>query len=59
LARNAGIGVIEIETLEIDGVPSIRTLFKAKDKDRERGLVYTGAITLPFRDFSYVVKVGC
>jgi hypothetical protein len=57
LATSAGIGIIEVETLTLDGCPAIRTIFKAPQQPS--GMTYLGSITLPFRDFSYVIKVQC
>jgi hypothetical protein len=50
-----GLGMIEVDTLRIDGCTAIRTVFKALPTGR----IYLGAITLPFRDFSFVVKAQC
>ena len=56
-ATSAGLGIIEVETLTLDGCPAIRTIFKVPQQPS--GMTYLGSITLPFRDFSYVVKVQC
>jgi len=53
----AGLAVIEIERLTILGVVAIRTVFKAPQESG--GMTYLGAITLPFREFSYVIKAQC
>ena len=52
----AGGGVIEIERLEADGCKAIRTIFKIPQSS---GMAYLGSLTLPFRDFSYVIKIQC
>jgi hypothetical protein len=57
LATDVGLGVIEIDTLEINECLVIRTIFKAPQEPS--GMSYWGSIMLPFRDFSYVVKVHC
>lgn len=51
----AGLGVIEIDTVLVDGCTAVRTLFKAAQQPT--GRTYLGALTFPFRDFSYVLKV--
>lgn len=56
-ASNAGLAIIEVETLMIGGCHAIRTIIKAPQ--RPTGMTYLGSITLPFRDFSFVLKVQC
>jgi hypothetical protein len=56
-ASEVGLGVVEIDTVVIDGYTAVRTLFKAAQQPT--GRTYFGALTLPFRDFSYVMKVQC
>ena len=53
----AGLGVIEIDTGQIDGCTAIRTILKAPQQPH--GMTCVGAITLPFRDFSFVIKAQC
>jgi len=55
IASGAGLGVLEIETGIVDGCITVRTLFKAAQG--RTGRTYLGALTLPFRDFSYVFKI--
>lgn len=52
-----GFGVVEIDTVVIDGCTAVRTLFKVAQQPS--GRTYLGALTFPFRDFSYVLKVQC
>jgi hypothetical protein len=56
-AELGGLGVIEIERIEVDGCKAVRTLFKARQQPA--GSVYVGSITIPFSRFSYVLKVQC
>jgi hypothetical protein len=56
-ASEVGLGVVEIDTVVIDGYTAVRTLFKAAQQPT--GRTYFGALTFPFRDFSYVMKVQC
>lgn len=51
----AGLGVVEIETVQVAGCRAVRTISKAPQEPS--GRTYLGAITLPFRDFSFVLKV--
>lgn len=53
----AGHGVVEIETLVVDGCRVVRTLFKAEQQPT--GRTYIGSLTFPFRDCSYVLKIQC
>lgn len=54
---NQGLGMIEVETPQIDGCLALRTIFKSPQQ--RTGMTYVGSIILPFRDFSYVLKVQC
>jgi len=53
----AQLGVIEIESRLIDGCKAVRTIFKAAQQPT--GRTYLAALTFPFRDFSYVLKLQC
>src|SRR6185436_7766462 len=57
LAEPAGLGIIEVECRKIDGCDAVRTIFKAPQKPT--GRTYLGSLTLPFADFSLVIKVQC
>ncbi len=48
-------GLIEVSTLELSGVPSIKTIFKLPQK--MTGVSYVASITIPFKDFSFVLKI--
>jgi hypothetical protein len=50
-------GLIEVSTLEISSIPSIKTIFKLPQK--MAGVAYVAAITIPFKDFSFVLKITC
>lgn len=50
-------GLIEVGTLEVSGIPSIKTVFKLPQK--MAGVAYVAAITIPFKDFSFVLKITC
>ena len=49
--------IVEVETPMVDGCITIRTIIKVPQQPH--GMTYLGAVTLPFRDFSYVIKVEC
>jgi hypothetical protein len=49
--------VIEASVFEVDGCRAIKTV--AKVAQRNSGFTYLGSITIPFRDFSFVLKVQC
>ena len=56
-AESGGLGVLEIERIEVDGCKAVRTIFKAKQQPA--GRTYIGSITFPFSRFSFVLKIQC
>jgi len=56
MGRN--LQVVECRILPLDGVPSIWLIAKGLD-EQTRGAVYLGSLTIPFRDFSFVIKIQC
>ena len=56
-ANQAGAGLISADILTAGGVPAVKTLLKFPQEPT--GMTYVGSISMPFRDFSYVVKVQC
>ena len=54
---NAGQAIIEVDSPIIDDCPATRTIVKAPQQPH--GMSYVGSITLPSRDFSFVVKIQC
>jgi hypothetical protein len=54
---NHGAAIVEVDVLQIAGCQSIRQIIKVPQQPA--GMTYIGSITLPFRDFSYVVKMQC
>jgi len=56
LATQSGAAIIEVETPEIAGCLTTRIIIKVP---QNLGMTYIGSITLPFRDFSYVLKAQC
>lgn len=55
--ESAGGRMVECRLQEAAQRPAIRVLIKTPQQPR--GWIYVGTLTLPFRDFSYVVKVQC
>jgi hypothetical protein len=49
--------LVEIAIINIDGCQSLRTIISVAQQPS--GLTYVGAVTIPFRDFSFVVKCQC
>jgi hypothetical protein len=49
--------VVECILARVAGCPAVRLLIKAPQKPT--GMLYQGVFTLPFRDFSFVVKIQC
>jgi len=57
-AAQAGIGCVETWPLvELDGCRAVRRIIKRAQNPDGRGRIYVGSVTLPFRDFSYVIRV--
>lgn len=55
LAAASGNAIIEVETPMVDGCAAVRTILKVPQQPH--GMIYLGSLTLPFQDFSYVIKV--
>ncbi len=53
----AGAAIIEVETTTIDGCLALRQIIKVPQQPH--GMAYVGSLLLPFRDFSFVIKVQC
>src|SRR5579862_1036371 len=49
--------LVECRVLTLDGVPGIWLI--ARQSEEPRGMVYLGSLTIPFRDFSFVIKIQC
>lgn len=49
--------VVELSVLKIGASPAVRAIVKTPQQPS--GMTYVGSITLPFRDFSFVIKVQC
>jgi len=55
--KGSAAKVVECRLTQVAGCAAVRLIIKAPQKPS--GMMYQGALTLPFRDFSFVVKVQC
>lgn len=55
--RPSGGRIVEVSTLPIDGCQAVKVIFKTAQEPS--GLTYVGSVTIPFRDFSFVIKIQC
>lgn len=55
IANTSGAGLISADVVSVNKIDCIETIFKMLQPSR--GMVYVGSLTIPFADFSYVVKV--
>jgi hypothetical protein len=51
--------VVELDVMTLAGVHVLRQILKLPLTEEGRGRVYIATFTLPFADFSYVIKVQC
>jgi hypothetical protein len=49
--------LVELHLIAVDGQPSVQSIIKSPQQPT--GMTYVGSIIVPFRDFSFVVKVQC
>jgi hypothetical protein len=56
-AAAAGAAIIEVETVPVDRCIAVRKISKVPQQ--LHGMTCLGSITLPFRDFSFVIKAQC
>jgi hypothetical protein len=50
-------GLVEVEAMALAGLPVVRAIFKVPQSPS--GMTYLGALTIPFRDCSFVLKWQC
>lgn len=53
---NAQFKIVECVVQSLDGIPSVRLIVRGTDP-QTNGSVYVGSFTIPFREFSYVIKM--
>jgi hypothetical protein len=56
-AMSHGAAIVEVDVLQLAGCQIVRQIVKVPQKPT--GMTYMGSMTLPFRDFSYVLKIQC
>jgi hypothetical protein len=57
VAMGSGGAILGVDVVSADGCPGVSVIMKVPQQPS--GMIYTGSLTLPFRDFSYVVMVQC
>lgn len=57
MLKNGPAKLVELGITRVAGCPAIRLIIKSPKE--KFGKTYLGSITMPFQDFSYVVKVQC
>lgn len=53
----AEAAIIDLDVICVDGCTAVRQIVKTRQQPT--GTIYIGSLTLPFRDFSFVLKVQC
>ncbi len=48
-------GLVEVSLLDVNNIPSIKTIFKVPQP--ESGMTYLAAVTIPFENYSFVIKI--
>lgn len=54
---NSPARLVELSIIEVSGCPAVRLIIKAPQQPS--GMTYVGSITIPFRNFSFVIKAHC
>lgn len=52
-----GLSLLSLDVVSAGGVPTLKILCKARIPDQPHGFLFQGTLLIPFRDFSYVIKV--
>lgn len=52
---SANGGLIQVDLVHLDEIPSLKTIFKLPRE--EGGLLYLASLTIPFHSYSYVIKI--
>lgn len=48
-------GLIQVDYINLKGYPAVKSIFKLPQQPK--GVIYVGSITIPFAEYSYVIKV--
>jgi len=55
-----GMAIVSVDATKVDGRAAVRTIFKGRiPEEGSFGAMYVASITVPFRDFSFVLKTIC
>lgn len=54
-----GLAIVSVDAVTIDACTAVRTIFKGPIPEGGFGSLYIASITIPFRDFSFVLKTIC
>ncbi|HNH82838.1 MAG TPA: hypothetical protein PL157_10740 [Acidobacteriota bacterium] len=54
-AKQSGAAIISVEIVSICGIPSLEVILKKPFQGRP-GFAFLGSVTIPLRDFSYVIR---
>ena len=54
--KNGG-GIVSVDVISLGGVPAVRAIVKVPQSPK--GTTYLASLTIPRRDFSFVLKVQC
>lgn len=55
----SGGGLIELDVVTLDGLPTVRQIIKLPLPDRPTGVAYVASFTVPRADRSLVLKIQC
>lgn len=55
LAGGAKGGLIEVSVIDLNGFQAVKTVFKFPPSSQ--GMNYVGSLTIPFQDYSYVLRI--
>ena len=51
-------GLIQVDYINLKGYPAVKSIFKLRQPGEfSPGAIYVGSITIPFAEYSYVIKV--
>jgi hypothetical protein len=56
-AMQTGAAIIEVDIIAVDELMALRQVVKVPQQPH--GITYLGSITLPYRSFSFVLKIQC
>ena len=57
MLRASPAKLVEVGTTAVSACPAVRLIIKAPQQPH--GMTYVGSLTVPFRDFSFVLKAQC